>query len=127
MSVVVSLAGGGVAAAAVGFASSAFVAASLWVLVGATIAVTNVAGRSLRQMLTPNHLLGRVISASRMIGYGTIPLGAALGGWLADAFSLRVPFFVGGGLTFVSAVVLARSMRERRIERARARMRASGW
>jgi predicted MFS family arabinose efflux permease len=57
-----------------------------------------------------------------VIGYGTIPFGAALGGWLASSFGLRVPFFVGGGITFLAALGLAGALNERRIDEARARM-----
>jgi MFS family permease len=121
-SLIVSLAVAGLASAAIGLTSSAIVAAALGSVIGVMIAVTNVAGRSLRHILTPNRLLGRVVSASRVIGYGTIPFGAALGGWLASSFGLRVPFFVGGGITFLAALGLAGALNERRIEEARARM-----
>lgn len=122
---VASLALAGVGSAMIGLTSHAIVAGALGFAVGIMIAVTNVAGRSLRQVLTPNRLLGRVVSASRVFGYGTIPIGAALGGWLADAFGLRAPFFAGGALTFVAAVTLSVWLNERAIEEARARVAPS--
>ncbi|WP_261133986.1 MFS transporter [Bacillus sp. Marseille-Q3570] len=36
---------------------------------------------SLRQQIVPSHILGRVISVTRMISYASIPLGAFLGGY----------------------------------------------
>jgi MFS family permease len=49
----------------------------------------NVQSVSLRQTLTPTAVLGRVNAAVRLIGFGTIPLGAAVGGLLGDALGLR--------------------------------------
>jgi MFS family permease len=59
---------------------------------------------SLRQTVTPNHLLGRVNSVHRLFGMGAIPIGAALGGWEAHAFGVDAPFViaaVGFGLAAV--------------------------
>jgi predicted MFS family arabinose efflux permease len=50
----------------------------------------------------PDHLLGRYGSAARLLGWGTLPLGAGLAGVLADAFGLRAAFAV-----FAVAVALA--------------------
>jgi MFS family permease len=49
----------------------------------------NVQSISLRQTLTPEPVLGRVNAAVRLVGFGTIPLGSAAGGLLADALGLR--------------------------------------
>ena len=51
---------------------------------------------SYRQRETPDALLGRVTSAFRVVGIGAYPLGAALGGVLAQAAGLRFPFLVAG-------------------------------
>ncbi len=40
----------------------------------------NIAARSLRQAIVPDHLLGRVISVAMVLGYSSIPLGALAGG-----------------------------------------------
>src|SRR5918999_3383868 len=57
------------------------------VLVGASFAVSGVAivlwnmvTVSLRQRITPDRLLGRMNAAYRLVGWGTMPVGAALGG-----------------------------------------------
>ncbi|MFP5020796.1 MFS transporter [Pseudonocardia phyllosphaerae] len=57
-----------------------------------TLVITN--GIALRQQLTPDRLQGRVNVTARMIAYGGSPLGAALGGLLADHTSVRVTFLV---------------------------------
>ncbi|MFB4275129.1 MFS transporter [Nonomuraea sp. MTCD27] len=66
--------------------------AVLWGLVGAA---GNVLVISLRQRLIPAELLGRVNSAYRLVGMGGMPLGAALGGVVAE--------FVGIGAVLVGA------------------------
>jgi MFS family permease len=52
----------------------------------------NVVTVSLRQRITPDHLLGRVNAGYRLLAWGSMPLGAAIGGLLAEAFGLRVVF-----------------------------------
>ena len=106
----------------VGLTSSPFVAGGLEFLVGFSGAMVNVAGLTLRQTLTPNRLLGRVVSSFRVVGYGLIPLGAAAGGWIASTWGLRATFFFGGGVSFVAAVLLSLSVTERSVEAARARL-----
>jgi len=58
----------------------------------------NVVAVSYRQTATPDRLLGRVMSAYRFIAYGSFPLGALLGGWLATELGLPATFVVGGAL-----------------------------
>ena len=65
--------------------------------------VWNVLTVSLRQSLVPDDLLGRVNSGYRLLGWGTMPIGAFVGGLVAEAFGLRAPFIVSG----ISALVLA--------------------
>jgi hypothetical protein len=56
----------------------------------------NVVSVSMRQREIPDALLGRGNSICRMLGWGTIPLGALAGGFLADAAGLRAPYIVAG-------------------------------
>jgi MFS family permease len=76
------------------------------VAVGASFVMAGVAGVawnvitvSLRQRITPDHLLGRMNSVYRLLGWGTIPVGALLGGVLADTVGLRWVFVVDAALT----------------------------
>lgn len=55
-----------------------------------TLIVIN--GISLRQMVTPEHLLGRVNVTARMIAWGGAPFGALIGGALAEVFDIRVAY-----------------------------------
>jgi predicted MFS family arabinose efflux permease len=58
-------------------------------------------GITLRQMLTPDHLQARVNTAGRMIAGAGLPVGAALGGFLAESLPIRLTF----GLLAIGAVV----------------------
>ena len=57
-----------------------------------TIVISNVVVVSLRQRITPDRLLGRVNSGYRLVAWGTKPLGAAIGGVLAQLFGLGAVF-----------------------------------
>jgi MFS family permease len=84
----------------------------LWVSAVATVAmafgttVWNTVTVSLRQRVVPAHLFGRVNSVYRWTVWGSISIGAALGGVVAREFGLRAPFFVGAGFGAVGLVVL---------------------
>lgn len=65
-------------------------------LAGAAIVVWNVITVSLRQRVVPDHLLGRINSGYRLLAWGTMPLGAALGGVLGELIGLRGTFLVCG-------------------------------
>ena len=56
----------------------------------------NVITVSLRQRIIPDSLLGRVNSGYRLLGWGTIPLGAALGGFVGEVLGLRAVFWIAG-------------------------------
>jgi MFS family permease len=62
---------------------------------GFGIVLYNVTAISLTQSLTPERLLGRVNASRRFIVWGTIPLGALVGGALAATIGLRATIFVG--------------------------------
>ena len=64
---------------------------------------------TLRQVSTPDHLLGRVNATVHVIGRGVIPLGAVAGGALGDAIGLRPTLLVAAGGIMLGAVWLARS------------------
>lgn len=62
---------------------------------GACLAVFNVNALTLRQSITPNHLLGRMNASYRLLLFGTVPLGAALGGALGTVFGLQAALMIG--------------------------------
>ena len=59
-----------------------------------TVVVTET---SLRQAVAPPEVLGRVNSAMNLMFNGIIPIGAFLGGALAEVIGVREAMFVGGG------------------------------
>jgi MFS family permease len=56
---------------------------------GLNLVIYNVNTLTLRQVVTPNRLLARMNASYRMVLFGTIPLGALLGGTLGRYFGLR--------------------------------------
>ena len=76
----------------------ALVAAGLGAF-GAAGEVWNVVAVSYRQALVPDHLLGRVMATYRVIAYGAMPVGAALGGAVAAVAGVRTTFVVGAAAT----------------------------
>ncbi|HEX8220831.1 MAG TPA: MFS transporter [Chloroflexia bacterium] len=60
---------------------------------GVTVSVIHVV--SLRQTVTPGHLLGRMNGSYRFITWGVIPVGALLGGYLGEVLGLRAALAVG--------------------------------
>lgn len=61
--------------------------------------VWNVVTVSYRQRIIPTDLFGRVNSAYRFIGTGSIALGAFAGGQIAHVAGVRAPFFVASAVT----------------------------
>ncbi len=54
----------------------------------------NVVTVSLRQRITPDHLLGRLNAAYRFFGWGAGPLGALAGGLIAEIFGIPAVFLL---------------------------------
>lgn len=91
-----------------GLAPSAVVLALIAIVEGVAGTVWNVITVSMRQRVIPSELFGRVNSAYRWIGTGSIALGAVIGGQIAHVAGLRAPFFVGAAITFLALAAGAR-------------------
>lgn len=92
--------------AALSLTHNGFIAAGLFGLVSAGVMAWNVLTMSLRQTLIPEELFGRVQGAYRTLVWGLIPLGAIVGGLLADQLGLRPVFAISGALLLVLATAL---------------------
>jgi MFS family permease len=64
-----------------------------WIWSVARLAV-NANGITVRQLLTPDELQGRVNTTGRMLAWGGTPFGALLGGLSADAYGVRVAYLL---------------------------------
>ena len=67
-----------------------------FVVAGFTNVIYNVTQISLRQAITPERIQGRMNSVMRFIVWGTIPLGALVGGILASQIGLKETLIIGG-------------------------------
>jgi predicted MFS family arabinose efflux permease len=77
-----------------------------------TFSVTQI---SLRQAVTPRHLLGRVNATRRVAVFGIQPVGAVVGGALASAFGLRTALLVAAVIQVVAlATILLSPLRDAR-------------
>jgi MFS family permease len=83
--------------------------------------VWNVISVGLRQELVPTRIFGRVNSIFRWFAWGSLPLGALVGGQVAQTFGVRATYAVGAVAVLSSILVLAGSLRPEPLRLARAR------
>ena len=110
---------GAVVMACFGLATNPWLAGVAYAATGAVWGVWNVTLLSLRQAIVPDRLMGRVVGAIRLVGFGTIPLGALLGGLVAGALGLRAPYLGGAAVLAVAALAAAPHITTPAIEAAR--------
>lgn len=68
----------------------------------AGLQLLNIPLMTIRQRFTPTVMLGRVLSATRSVGWASLPIGALLGTALSDGFDLFVPLSKGAPLMMVA-------------------------
>ena len=98
---------GAVVMACFGLATDPWLAGAAYAATGAVWGVWNVTLLSLRQAIVPDRLMGRVVGAIRLIGFGSIPIGALLGGLVARQLGLRAPFLLGAAVLALAALAAA--------------------
>jgi MFS family permease len=86
---------------------SAWVAWVGFVLIGSASTLVTVAVVSARQQIVPDNLLGRVVSAFRLIGNGVAPLGSVVGGVVAAGAGLHAPIIVAPVFLVLALAVLS--------------------
>ena len=108
-SVVVAFAVMAAANATIGLAPNLMVVACGAFLVLFAVGLFNVSSHSIRQRLTPDRLLGRVVASMRFVGIGVIPIGGLVGGLVARQIGVRQTILVAAaiGAIATSAVALA--------------------
>jgi MFS family permease len=105
---IAGLAAQGAAWFLVGATGQALVAGAALALGFVGVALVSVVVMTTRQQQVPPELLGKVISAFRVVGNGPAPLGAIAGGALAAAAGLHVPIFVAAAVTLAAVVLVLR-------------------
>jgi Transmembrane secretion effector len=97
--------------------TSAFtVALAGWAIWAVARLTVNANGITVRQLLTPDELQGRVNTTGRMLAWGGTPFGALAGGLTADAYGVRVAYLVLAVPALLSlALVLASPVRGLRL------------
>jgi len=74
------------------------------VLSGIAYSVLSINQISLRQRITPIHLLGRVTAARRFLIFCMAPVGAVAGGWMGAHLGYEATMLAGGCVTLVAAL-----------------------
>lgn len=99
LSLIIAIISGAILIVIPAFTTNAFIVAAGFFVGGAGIVLWNVVAVSLRQRITPDRLLGRVNSGYRLLAWGTMPLGAAIGGVLGQFLGLVPVFLITGFAT----------------------------
>ena len=115
-----SMTGMGLSALAIATTSSPVVVAVAFGLDGFLIANWNVVVVSLRQLLTPDEMRGRVASVARTVAFGAIPIGGAIGGVLADTVGIRAPYYLAAAVLIVAVPLMAMVVSNSKIAALRA-------
>jgi predicted MFS family arabinose efflux permease len=105
----------GVTVLLAGTVRSPYAVAALLALNGGTVVVRNVLTAAKRRELVPDALRGKAAGAYRPAARGVMPVGSALGGFLAARTTVSAPM-VAGGVVLLGASVLV--LRLRTAERA---------
>jgi MFS family permease len=81
--------------------TSLIVLAVLQFIQGLAVTIRNISQVSIRMILTPNELQGRMNSSFRFVLYGVVPVGSILGGLSGDLIGIRISLFLGALLFLI--------------------------
>jgi MFS family permease len=87
------------------------------VAMGASFTMWNIITVSLRQRITPDHLLGRMNASYRLFAWGVMPVGALLGGLLAEVLGLHA-VFVAAAATSLAMLFFRRYLTDAALDAA---------
>jgi MFS family permease len=112
----------------IGLATSATLVWAMFAIETFVVVLWNVITVSLRQAIIPDRLLGRVNSVYRFFGWGMMPIGILMGGFLVEIVTgltnrdlgLRAPFFAAGAVTALLMIYAVPRLTTAKIEAARA-------
>jgi MFS family permease len=89
-----SIVGGALTVGVPALTANPFLIGTAFFVGGVGLVISNVVMVSLRQRITPDHLLGRLNSSHRLVAWGSRPLGSVAGGVLAQLFGIRSVFAI---------------------------------
>jgi MFS family permease len=78
----------------------------VWFTICFADTIYNINQFTLRQLLTPFELQGRMNATVRIIIFGIMPVGSVLGGFLASSFGLIVSLVVGGAAFLMVSIIV---------------------
>ena len=107
----------GVATLVPAVTSNVLAVAAGMVAMGAAFMMWNIITVSLRQRITPDRLMGRMNATYRLFAWGVMPLGALLGGLIAETMGLRV-VFVAAGLVSLAMLAFRRHLGDAALDAA---------
>ncbi|WP_336207045.1 MFS transporter [Nonomuraea sp. LPB2021202275-12-8] len=109
----------GLAIVGIGLAGSVWQTAAIMAVYLGCVSVAGICSMSLRQQVTPDHLLGRVTSAFWTIHFSLGPIGAAVLTWGASRFGSATVFtFAGACCVLIAVAALFTPVRQRHPEGA---------
>jgi MFS family permease len=107
---------GGISYLAMGLGSLPVLTAVMYAVNRMAVGLWDVVTVSLRQAIIPTYIFGRVNSVYRLVGWGSMSLGALAGGFLVHFFGLRGPFVVAALAMVVTGVVAVPVLRRHATE-----------
>lgn len=85
-------------------------------IAGAISVSWNIVTVSIRQRIVPDHLLGRVNAGYRLVAWGTMPLGAALGGIVATTYGLTTALITSAAISAMCTPIVYYGVTAERLE-----------
>ncbi|WP_084525981.1 MFS transporter [Nocardia vaccinii] len=79
------------------------------VVLSASVMITSIISFTIRQSACPPNMLGRMSAITRMITWGVIPVGAIVGGLLAEKFDIRTALFIVAAAFFLEPIIIRMS------------------
>ena len=89
------------------------------VAMGAGFMMWNIVTVSLRQRITPDHLLGRLNATYRLFAWGVMPIGALLGWIVAELLGIRALFLISS-VVMLATLYFLRYLRDSDLDAAEA-------
>ena len=92
-----------------GFFPNVIAALIAYAVMGLAGGTWNVLSATRRQRRTPHAMIGRVSSAFRVVAWGVIPIGAALGGVVGERWGIPSVYVLAGAMIAILGLVVVRS------------------